>query len=77
MVVSEKLRMEALAAGQETFEEADDFDVDDDFDPTSPYEVNFDPPLPPQTPAANQNAAPQTPTGGSPGTSPPVDTKTP
>lgn len=44
MVVSEKLRMEAQAAGKETFEEADDFDVEDDYDPTSPYEEIFDPP---------------------------------
>lgn len=29
----------------ETFEEADDFDVGDDFDPQSPYEVFFDPVL--------------------------------
>lgn len=42
MVISEKLKEEARAAGKETFEEADDFDVDDDFDPSSPYEANFD-----------------------------------
>lgn len=45
MVRSEALRMAAEAAGAETFEEADDFDVDDDFDPTTPYENDFDPPL--------------------------------
>lgn len=45
MVVSEKLRAEAEAAGFESFEEADDFDVDDEWDPRSPYEYNFDPPL--------------------------------
>lgn len=44
---------ELAQAGLETPEEADDFDVDDDFDPTSPYEHNFDPPassseVPPQ-----------------------------
>lgn len=44
MVVSEKLRQEAEAAGYESFEEADDFAVDDDFDQTSPYEVDFEPP---------------------------------
>lgn len=43
MVRSEKLALEAEAAGAETFEEADDFDVGDDFDPTSPYEQEFDP----------------------------------
>lgn len=31
--------------GQETFEEAEDFDVDDDFDPSTPYELQFDPVL--------------------------------
>ena len=33
MVLSERLRLEAEAAGAETFEEADDFDVPDDQDP--------------------------------------------
>lgn len=42
MILSERLRVEAEAAGAETFEEADDFEVED-FDPHSPYEVNFDP----------------------------------
>lgn len=47
-VVSEKLREVALAAGVETFEEADDFDVGDDFEAerNSPYEANFDPMTP-------------------------------
>lgn len=31
--------------GLETFEEAEDFDVDDDFDPRTPYEEVFDPVL--------------------------------
>lgn len=43
MVRSEKLRQEAEAEGYETFEEADDFDVGDDFDPKSPYEEVFEP----------------------------------
>lgn len=38
MIRSEKLRQEVEAAGAETFEEADDFDVDDEMYPTSPYE---------------------------------------
>ena len=29
----------------ETFEESEDFDVDDDFDPATPYELHFDPVL--------------------------------
>lgn len=43
MVRSDKLKEEALAAGKETFEEADDFDLDEDEDPHSPYENEFDP----------------------------------
>lgn len=43
MVRSERLRQEAEAQGFETFEEADDFEVGDDYDPTSPYEEVFDP----------------------------------
>lgn len=42
-IAGERLRQEAEAAGMESFEEADDFDVDDDFDPSSPYEEIFDP----------------------------------
>lgn len=34
----------AAAQGMETFEEADDFEVGDDYDPRSPYEELFDPP---------------------------------
>lgn len=36
---------QAEEAGAETFEEAEDFDVGDDFDPTTPYETIFDPVL--------------------------------
>lgn len=43
MVRSERLKLEVEAQGQETFDEADDFDIGDDFDPTSPYESDFDP----------------------------------
>lgn len=42
MVRSERLRQEALSAGAESFDEADDFEVGDDFDPESPYEMDFD-----------------------------------
>ena len=37
-----ELSRHAADEGHETFEEADDFDVDDDFDPTSPWELNYD-----------------------------------
>lgn len=42
MVRSEHLRLAADAAGLESFDEAEDFDVGDD-DPSSPYEEQFDP----------------------------------
>lgn len=42
MIQSEKLRMEAEAAGFESLEEADDFDVGDDYEPNSPYELDAD-----------------------------------
>lgn len=38
-----EIQREMHEAGHETFEEADDFDVGDDFDPTSPYEAFFEP----------------------------------
>lgn len=43
MIKSEKLRQEAESAGMESFEDADDFDVEDDYDPTTPYEEEYDP----------------------------------
>lgn len=43
LIRSEQLRQAALSAGHETFEEADDFEVGDDYDPRSPYEEVFDP----------------------------------
>lgn len=44
MVRGEALAHAARNSGKETFEEADDFDVDDDFDPQAPYEEVFEPP---------------------------------
>lgn len=58
MVRSENLRREVEAAGYETMDEADDFDVDDDFDPTSPYEHNFDPVAPVQAAPTGANPSP-------------------
>lgn len=43
MIRGEHVRLKALEAGAETFEEADDFEVGDDYDPTSPHEEVFDP----------------------------------
>lgn len=46
MVRSERLAAEVAAAGAETFEEADDFEVPDDpMDPITPYEADFDVPV--------------------------------
>lgn len=83
MILSEKLKQEALAAGAETFEEADDFDVGDDFDPTSPYEEVFEPlpsPIEEYQPFARQladelynrfNPAPAPAAAGTPAAGPP------
>lgn len=45
MIRSEALERHARSQGQETFEEADDFDIEDEDHPdrNSPYEANFDP----------------------------------
>lgn len=39
------ISQEAAERGEETFEEADDFDVDDELDFRTPYEMDFDPVL--------------------------------
>lgn len=49
-LVRTQISREAEEAGYETFEEAEDFDVDDDFDPSSPFETIFDPVLGEVTP---------------------------
>lgn len=46
MVKSEMLRQAAESADMESFEDADDFEVDDDPDPYAPYEAEFEPPAP-------------------------------
>lgn len=46
-MVQHEASMIARANGYETFSEADDFNVDDDeIDPSSPWEENFDPEVP-------------------------------
>lgn len=45
LIRSEKLRMEAEEAGYETFEESEDFDVDDDVGIFSQWENDYDPPI--------------------------------
>lgn len=61
MIRSERLAQEARSAGFETMEEADDFDIGDDYDPYSPYEHDFDVvdryvPSPPPSPNAPPSA---------------------
>lgn len=75
MVRSEHLRRAAEDAGAETFEEADDFDVGDDVDPTAPYEEQFDPPVPPDAPKVTDPpaAAPSSTAPPSPPPVPPAD----
>lgn len=71
MVRSEHLRREAEAAGFETAEEADDFDVGDpeDFHPETPYERHFDPVVPPQPAPSQSQPAP----APAPANNPPSD----
>lgn len=46
LIRSEQFQRDLADAGVETFEEAEDFEIDDDmFDPSSPYEEVFDPVL--------------------------------
>lgn len=45
LVRSHLLAEAATRAGLETFEESEDFDVGDDFDPYTPYEMDWDPVL--------------------------------
>jgi hypothetical protein len=42
MIKNERLMYELDNAGLETFEDSEDFDIGDDYDPTSPYEHDFD-----------------------------------
>lgn len=43
-VRADHLARDLAAAQHETFEESDDFEIGDDYDPHSPYENEFDPP---------------------------------
>lgn len=59
MVRSERLAQAAAEQGFETFEEADDFEIGD-FDPSSPYEIDFDP-VPEPAPAQPAPTVPEAP----------------
>lgn len=54
MVHDEMIRRELASQGIETFEESDDFDVGDDYEPNSPWENEFDPPISELTKAGKQ-----------------------
>lgn len=41
--IRNEISRNAAEQGMESFEEANDFDVGEDFDPTTPYEEHFDP----------------------------------
>lgn len=41
-MIRTQISAQAAMNGQESFEEAEDFDVDDDFDPMSPWEQDFE-----------------------------------
>lgn len=49
-LVRNQVSREAEEAGYESFDEADDFDVEDEFDPSTPFETVFDPVLGEVTP---------------------------
>lgn len=66
--IAEQMRMmikqaslEAAQAGAETEEEANDFDVDEEYDPTSPWEHDFDPDPVLEVMLARQSAKPKKP----------------
>lgn len=44
-LVRNQVSQYAAIHGHETFEEAEDFDIEDDLDPSTPYELEFDPVL--------------------------------
>lgn len=72
MVQGERLRQEALAAGAETFEESEDFDIgDEDPDLMSGYENDFDPPLSEITREVEAERARKTPPPAPPSPIPP------
>lgn len=58
MIRSEQLRLEAQQNDLGTFEEEDDFDVGEDYDPTSPYEEVFDPEPEPAPPVSGEGQSP-------------------
>lgn len=83
-IIREQIRSAQLAQwaeqqGYETFEEADDFEIGDDFEPHSPWENDFDPPISELTKAgqaaikAREAASPPPPPSGGDKTTPPQE----
>lgn len=74
LVRSEHLRYAATNSGYETFEESEDFETGDEYDPTSPYEADFEPlnPAPPSDAAPLKPGNPAEP-GGTQAPTPPAD----
>lgn len=70
MVRHERLQADLAAQGVETFDEADDFSIGDDFDPKSPFEEHFDP-IPVSELREREKKAAEADSGGSGGTPPP------
>ena len=50
-IIRREMSRMADESGEESFEEADNFEVGDDYDPASPYEEHFDYPEPIEPPA--------------------------
>lgn len=59
LVRQERFRAALGKDDYESFEEADDFDVDDDYDPTTPFEQHFDPLIGREISAAEVHAHPE------------------
>jgi len=79
-IQAEHLARDLAKAGVETFEEADDFEVGDDYEPHSPWENEFDPPISELTKAgqaelAKKAAPPPPPPSGGEKTTPPQEPK--
>lgn len=72
-LIREELSRKAEEHGEETFEEADDFEVGDDYDPTSPYEYEFEPPARVPQPDPTLGDRPPSGQATTPGGDPPSD----
>ena len=70
MVRDERIQQGINQAGYETMDEADDFDIGDDYDPSSPYEMDFDPGNPDLPVPSKNEETPSTPKSNPEGESP-------